>query len=239
MSGLSARARNSIGSDSVNANRSALARASVLGTSSAKTIVNRASTTVTSSSETPWAVPESIPEPASTVAELVGQAHRRERRGEEADERETELGDREEAAGLVEQPLHAPGARAALLDELLDPAAADGDQGDLGGDEEPLEQRQEDDDEELARPGRFTPAASGPRRSACAASASAGSGSRIRAGTPTASLPGGTSFVTTAPAPVLAPAPISRGRDDHRVDADERPVADRRPVLAACRRSWR
>ena len=38
-----------------------------------------------------------------------------------------------------------------------------------------------------------------------------GRGSRIRAGTPTASLPAGTSFVTTAPAPVRAPSPISRG----------------------------
>ena len=36
-------------------------------------------------------------------------------------------------------------------------------------------------------------------------------GSRIRAGTPTASLPAGTSRVTTAPAPVRAPSPMSRG----------------------------
>ena len=36
-------------------------------------------------------------------------------------------------------------------------------------------------------------------------------GSRIRAGTPTASLPGGTSWVTTAPAPVFAPSPTSTG----------------------------
>ena len=36
-------------------------------------------------------------------------------------------------------------------------------------------------------------------------------GSRIRAGTPTASLPAGTSWVTTAPAPVLAPSPTSTG----------------------------
>ena len=60
-----------------------------------------------------------------------------------------------------------------------------------------------------------------------------------RAGTPTASLPAGTSRVTTAPAPVLRPlADLDRG-DEHRVDADERAVADRRRVLAACRRSWR
>ena len=36
-------------------------------------------------------------------------------------------------------------------------------------------------------------------------------GSRMRAGTPTASLPAGTSRVTTAPAPVLAPSPTSTG----------------------------
>jgi hypothetical protein len=35
--------------------------------------------------------------------------------------------------------------------------------------------------------------------------------SRIRAGTPTASLPAGTSRVTTAPAPVLAPSPMVTG----------------------------
>ena len=45
----------------------------------------------------------------------------------------------------------------------------------------------------------------------CAGSPGFARGSRMRAGTPTASLPAGTSVVTTAPAPVRAPSPMSRG----------------------------
>src|SRR5712691_8500798 len=56
MSGDKARARNSIGSDSAIATRSALARARVFGTSSAKTIVNRASRTVTMTRAMPAAL---------------------------------------------------------------------------------------------------------------------------------------------------------------------------------------
>ena len=67
--------------------------------------------------------------------------------------------DREEPARVVEQPTDAPGARAALVDELLDAAPADRDEGDLGGDEEAFEERQEDDDEELDRRVRSWPAA--------------------------------------------------------------------------------
>ena len=49
--------------------------------------------------------------------------------------------DRQEAARLVEQALHAARAAVALLDELVDAAAAHRDEGDLGRDEERLEQR--------------------------------------------------------------------------------------------------
>src|SRR5258706_4655861 len=56
ISGERARARNSIGSDSAIATRSALARARVFGTSSAKTIVNSASRIVTMTSAMPWAL---------------------------------------------------------------------------------------------------------------------------------------------------------------------------------------
>ena len=92
-------------------------------------------------------------EPANRPALLeqpgqpVGQADRREGRGEEADERSARSGRRPGTGRVVEQPADAPGAAVALLDELLDPAAADRDEGDLGGDEEPLEDRQEGDED--------------------------------------------------------------------------------------------
>ena len=44
--------------------------------------------------------------------------------------------------------------------------------------------------------------------------------------------PGGTSCVTTAPAPVFAPVAHRHRRDEHRVDAEERALADRRGELA-------
>ena len=91
----------------------------------------------------------------------------------------------------------------ALVDELLEPAPTDRDQGDLGRREDPVEQDEDDDDGELEDR----------RRSSGGSSRAAGlrRGSRIRAGTPTASLPAGTSRVTTAPAPVRAPSPTSTG----------------------------
>ena len=52
---------------------------------------------------------------------------------------EAELADGEEAARVVEQAPHAPRAGPALVHELLDAAAPDRHQGDLGGDEERLE----------------------------------------------------------------------------------------------------
>ena len=98
--------------------------------------------------------------------------------------------------------------RIALIDELLEAAAADRDQGDLGRREDAIEQDQHDDDPELdQRAAHVASPAGGSGRSG----GDFARGSRIRAGTPTASLPGGTSRVTTAPAPVLAPSPMIRG----------------------------
>src|SRR5204862_5091963 len=121
-----------------------------------------------------------------------------------------ELGDGEKPAGVVEQAADSPGARMTLLGELLDPASTDRHERDLGGDKEPLEERQQDDHEDVDHQPAAPP--SGPR-SGPSGGPSGGRwcGSRIRAGTPTASLPAGTSRVTTAPAPVRAPSPISRG----------------------------
>ena len=66
----------------------------------------------------------------------IGQADRGIGRGEEAQERQPELGDGQEPAGVVEEAADPSSAAVALLEELLDPAAADRHQGDLGRDEE-------------------------------------------------------------------------------------------------------
>ena len=85
--------------------------------------------------------------------------------------------------GLRLQALDADGAAVALVDELLDAAAPDGDEGDLGGREDPVEQDEDDDQAELedgaAHEGRL------PRRVPTAARAvvglGRGSGSRAAA----------------------------------------------------------
>src|SRR3972149_1275907 len=102
-----------------------------------------------------------------------------------------------DAAGRGDQPPHAPRRSAALVHELLDARPAHGDQGDLGRHEDRVDQDEEDDDEDLAP--RAPPASRPP--------AGFRWRSRTRAGTPTATLPGGTSWVTTEPAPVAAPSP--------------------------------
>ena len=183
----------------------------------------------------PAAEPRSSVDLLEQAGQPVGQADRGVGRGEEAEEGQADLGDGQEAAGVVEQLADPAGAAVALLDELLDPAPADRHERDLGGDEEPLEDRQDDDEQEL-RYGRFIARwlAVPP-----AAAASGGRGSRMRAGTPTASLPAGTSRVTTAPAPVFAPSPTSTGATSIVSTPMKAAVADRRPVSCASRRSWR
>src|SRR6185437_151488 len=133
-------------------------------------------------------------------------------RCEEAEEGQADLGDREEPGRVADEPFDPSGGPVSLLDELVDPGPAHRHQGDLGRDEDGLEEGEDDDDEQLE--GRIHYVA-GASVSGLDASDSAGPGfargSRMRAGTPTASLPAGTSFVTTAPAPVRAPSPMSRG----------------------------
>ena len=109
--------------------------------------------------------------------------------------------------------------RAALLDELVDAAAADRHERDLGGDEERLQDGEEDEEQDLAEREAHVPAA--PSARGCAR------GSRIRAGTPTASLPGGHVLRDDgARAGPRALADLDR-RDEHRVDAQERVRPDR------------
>ena len=105
-------------------------------------------------------------------------------------------------------------------------ALAERDEGHLGRREDRVEQDQDDDDADLEDGSAH---AVGSSRSG---SGGLARGSRIRAGTPTASLPAGTSRVTTDPAPVLAPSP---DRDRARRASCRRrgsPVADGRLVLA-------
>ena len=99
-------------------------------------------------SATTLAVPASMPGAREQRRQAVREAHGRERRGEEADEREAELRDGEEPARVVEQAPHPAGARLPLLDQLLDAAAADRDERDLGGDEEALEDREDDQEQD-------------------------------------------------------------------------------------------
>src|SRR5688572_11631904 len=162
------------------------------------------------------------PEPA---AHLVDEADRRERRCQEAQEVDADLDDGEEAAGVRLEVLDADRGPLALVDQLLDPAATERDQGDLGRREHAVEQHEDDDEREFedgagheaASPEAGSDGAPGAPGSAAASAAVLASaagfarGSRMRAGTPTASLPAGTSFVTTDPAPVRAPSPMLRG----------------------------
>ena len=125
-------------------------------------------------------------------------------------------------AGCGVSSLDAAGAGAPLLHELLDPGAADRDERRLSGDEDGVEQDQDRDDEDLEQPvHRAASSSSGRTR-----------GSRMRAGTPTASLPGGTSRVTTAPAPVFAPSPTSTGA----TSIVSTPTNARSPIRVRCLR---
>ncbi len=158
---------------------------------------------------------------AQRLGQLVAQVDRGVGRGEEAQDGQAELDDGQEAAGVVLEALDPAGPPVALFGQLVEPAPPDRDDRDLGRHEEALEDRQDDDDQERREVGHPSGGSSG-----------SGRGSRSRAGTPTASLPAGTSRLTTAPAPVRAPAPISTGAIEHRVHPDEGVLADRRPLLA-------
>ena len=134
-----------------------------------------------------------------------------------------ELGDGEEPARLVEQAPDAPGARPALVDELLDAAAPDRDERDLGGDEEPFEQRQEDDDDELNQCGVMPAPSSG---------GGFGRGSRIRARDADRELAG--RHVLRDDRAGAGPGVVAERdrRAEHRVDAEE--DAARRSSSGAC-----
>ena len=129
ITGPSTRARKSIGSDSASANRSGSARASVFGTSSREDDREQGQDDRDDDQGDGRPRRPPRPAPASSVGQVRRQADRGERRGEEADDGQPELGDGEEPARVVEQAADAAGARAALVDELLDAAAADATRG--------------------------------------------------------------------------------------------------------------
>ena len=111
ISGPRTRARKSIGTDRTSANRSGLARARVFGTSSAKMIVNRARMTVTTTRASVVGVALArARRPPGTSSSCVDEADRGVGRGEEADDRQAELRDREEPARVLEQAADAAGA---------------------------------------------------------------------------------------------------------------------------------
>ena len=141
---------------------------------------------------------------------------------------ETQLGDRQEAARVVEEAPNAPRPGPSLVDELLDAAPSERDEGNLPGDEEAFQDRQEGDEQQFADRDVHGPPSSGGAPSGSAPGF--WRGSRIRAGIPTASLPAGTSLVTTAPAPVRLSSPSVTGARS----IVSTPRKTRSPIVVRC-----
>ena len=154
------------------------------------------------------------------LGQAAGDVHGSVGGGEEAEDGEAELRHREEAARIVLEPADDARAPVSLVDELVDAAAAQRDEGDLGRDEEPLEDRQEDDhpelEDELHQAG-CTPGV-GP-----GFAKPGGHADREHAGRDVVRH-------DRAGAGPRTVADRDRG-DEHRVRADERVGADRRAVL--------
>ena len=147
------------------------------------------------------------PEGDEHVGERVRDARAGEGGREEADERDAELDRREQRTGPLDEPADAIGAPVALVAELAQAAAPDRDERDLGRHEHAVHDDEQGDDEELGQGSAHQSTSSPSTAGMVGAGSVAGSrldvtGRRIRAGTPTAILPGGTSRVTTEPAPV-------------------------------------
>ena len=81
--------------------------------------------------------------------EARGQVDRGVGRGQEPDEGQADLGDRQETTRLGDERLDPAGTPVALLDELVDAGPAHRHEGDLGGHEDALEEGQQDDDDDL------------------------------------------------------------------------------------------
>ena len=151
-----------------------------------------------------------------------------------------DLDDRQEPArARLSSRLDPPRARSPFVDELLEAAAADRDERDLGRDEDAVEQD---------RSTMMTSSTTGRSRAVHRGSAARVRrefGRRLRARLADAGRDADRELARRhvardhgAGAGPRALADVDR-RDEHRVDADERAVADRRAVLAWCRRSWR
>ena len=131
------------------ATRSAWARPICLGTSSPKMIVKIVRSPGDDDQRDPVAAPASGPNVRKPGGHPVDQADRRERGGQEAEEVDPDLDDRQEAARLLLEPQDAGGAAVAFVDELLEAAAADRDERDLGRREDAVEKDEHDDDGEF------------------------------------------------------------------------------------------
>ena len=93
--------------------------------------------------------PDSMPRPTRRSAQRDRQAHAREGGGQEPDERDRQLDDRQEAARVGCQAPDALGPATALVHQLVDPAAAQRDERDLRRHEHGVEQDEQDDDPDL------------------------------------------------------------------------------------------
>ena len=184
-----------------------------------------------------------------TSREIVDEADRRERRGEEAQEVDPDLDDRQEAARVGLEVLDADRRPLALVDELLDAAAPDRDEGDLGRREDAVEQDEDDDERELEERAGHEDAS--PAAGSDGALGSEAGGGRVRVrrgfragladarGHADRQLAGRNVLRDDGPGARPGALPDVARRDDHRVDAEEGAVADGRAGACSCRRSWR
>ena len=170
------------------------------------------------------AVPAAMPEALQERRDRVAHADAGERRGEEADERDPELDDREEPAGSLTRrrtrlaPRRPSSTSCSTRLRRIDTSAIS------AATKTPLMATSR-----MMKRSSTT----GDRHPVPSSGGGFGRGSRMRAGTPTASLPAGTSLVTTAPAPVFGVVAERDRRPQHRVDAEE--DAARRPSSGASR----
>ena len=154
--------------------------------------------------------------------EARGQVDRRVGRGQEADEGQADLGDRQEPPGLGDQALDPGGAPIAFVGELLDPRSAHRHERDLGRHEDALEEGQDHDHDQLAECFHLAGPALGWRFQARLADPGGHAHGEL-AGRHIAGHDG--------PGPGPGALPDRDRGDEHRVDADERAVADRGRVL--------
>ena len=220
--------------DRARANRSGFDRARVFGTSSAKMIVNRARTTVTMTSDRPSALPSSTPalrrttfRPWARLTAAYAEAKKPMTVRPSCDTARNRPGSSRRRRTRRAPALPSSTSCSTRLRRTETSAIS-------AATKNPSRRVSRT----MIRMSRHRSGPGSSRGVRHARRRPRDCGSRIRAGIPTASLPAGTSRVTTAPAPVFASSPIVIGARSIVSTPEEDALADRRPVLASGRRSW-